>query len=144
MQRPALLVLPVVVLSAVIVQLRTIHAYESVRDGIGLDLVALTELSRLSWSLTAAVGLSAVGYAYGTQARSEPRRVLGLAALAALIGTLVGNVALWLSADVSWDGELVSTPALFGLYGLLDALIFGLIVVGGYAVTLDAQSRRSR
>ena len=144
MERPALLALPVVALAAVIVQLRTIFAYETIRDWLGLDLVVLTELSRLSWSLTAAVGLAAVGYAYGTQAKSEPRHVLGLAALAALIGTLAGNVVLWLSADVSWGGELVSAPALFGLYGLLDALTFGLLVVGGYALTLGAQSRRSR
>lgn len=144
MDRPALLALPVVVLSAVIVQLRSLHAHETVRDWLGLDLVALTELSRLSWSLTASVGLAAVGYAYGTRARSEPRHVLGLAALAAFVGLLAGNFVLWLSTDVSWGGELVSTPALFGLYGLLDALVFGLLVVGGYALTLGAQSRRSR
>ena len=144
MQRPALLVLPVVVLSAAIVQLRTLHAYETVRDGLGLDLAALLELSRISWSLTAAVGLAAIGYVYGTRARSEPRHVVGVATVAALAGVLVGNLLLWLSTDVSWGSELVSMPAFFGLYSALEALTFGLIVGGGYALTLDAQSRLSR
>lgn len=146
MERPALLALPVAVLSAVIVQLRTIHVHETVRDGLGLDLVALVELSRISWSLTAAVGLATVGYAHGTRTRSEPRHVLALGTLAAFVGLLAGNFALWLSTDVSWSGELVATPALLGLYGLLDALLFGLVGLGGYALALGrgahGESRR--
>ena len=136
MDRPVLLAVPALVLAALTVPLRGLVAFEAARAAIS-PVVLLSLLSRVLWTLTAAVGFAAVGYVYGRRGgRAPSTRVFGVAAVSAFFGAAVGGVLFSFGAAATAPGGPVVEYALAGLYAALDALLFGLLVVGGYAPTL--------
>lgn len=150
MARPPHLALAVAALSAVVVLLRSLHAFDALRGTV--DLVSLTYVGQIAWSLVAVVGFAAVGYAYATRAAAgagdthaaagprdtrtsaSPGDTLVVAAIAALVGVLAGNLALVLSTEVSWGLSLPAVLALVGTNAVLDAATFGLLTLGGFAL----------
>ena len=136
MDRPALLAVPALVLSALTVPLRGLVAVEAARAAIS-PVVLLSLLSRVLWTLTAAVGFAAVGYAYGRRGgRAPSARIFGVAAPSALLGAVVGGVLFPFGAAATAPGGPAVEYVVVGLYAALDGLLFGLLVVGGYALTL--------
>jgi cellobiose-specific phosphotransferase system component IIC len=136
MDRPALLAVPVAVVSALVVPLRSLVAFQSLQDFFGLTTLSL--LARPLWMTLAIVGFAAVGYAYGTTARSKPTGVLAVAALAGFVGSAVGYLLVRFGADtVAQRGSLLVEMGILGGYAMLDAALFGLLVVGGYALTFE-------
>lgn len=144
MDRPALLALPVVLLSALVVPLRSIVAFGPFRDL--LELTTLSLLARPLWMVVCLGGVAAVGYAYGGRTEGgEPRTVLGVAALSAFAGVAVGSLIVGLTTEgtVVGRGSLPIEIGIFGGYAVLDAAMIGLLTVGGYALSSDARSGRS-
>lgn len=135
MARPPHLAVPVAVLAAVVVLLRSLQAFEALHGPI--DLLTLTYLSRIAWSLVAVVGFTALGYAYATGADAAPAPTLAVAAVASLVGVLAGNLVLAFAAGGSWGPSLVATVALVGTYSVLDAATFGLMTLAGAALGTD-------
>ena len=136
MDRPALLAVPALVLAALTVPLRGLVAFEAARAAIS-PVVLLSLLSRVLWTLTAAVGFAAVGYVYGRRGgRAPSARVFGVAAPSALLGAAVGGVLFPFGAAATAPGGPAVEYVVVGLYAALDGLLFGLLVVGGYALTL--------
>jgi len=134
MDRPVRLALPVVVLAAIVVPLRGIVAFEPVRESV--DLRTLGLLSRALWSLVAVVGFPAVGYALGGRTDDvPPTRVLGVAGVAAYVGSLAATLLLRLGSGASPPGPLPVELASVGVFATLDAATFGLMVIGGYALS---------
>jgi hypothetical protein len=134
MDRPALLAVPTLCIAAVVVPLRSLSSFRVVRES--LSLVTLSMVTRLLWMILAVVGFAAIGYAYGSAATDDPSSVLGVAALAAFVGAVVGNGFLWSLPHTTVITEAVYLEVLtIGLYSLLDALMFGLLVLGGYALS---------
>ena len=137
MDRPALLAVPALVLAALTVPLRGLVAFEAARAAIS-SVVLLSLLSQVLWTLTAAVGFAAVGYVYGRRGgRAPSARVFGVAAPSALLGAAVGGVLLSFGAAATAPGGPAVEYVVAGLYAALDALLFGLLVVSGYAPTLE-------
>ena len=167
MDRPALLAVPALVLAALTVPLRGLVAFEAARAAIS-PVVLLSLLSRVLWTLTAAVGFAAVGYVYGRRGgrapstrvfgvatvsaffgaavgyvygrrggRAPSARVFGVAAPSALLGAAVGGVLFPFGAAATAPGGPAVEYVVVGLYAALDGLLFGLLVVGGYALTLE-------
>lgn len=54
--------------------------------------------------------------------------------VAALLGVLVGILALALTTGVGWGFSLPAAVALVGATAVLDAATFGLLTIGGYAI----------
>jgi len=134
MDRPARFALPVVVLAAIVVPLRGIVAFEPVRGSV--DLRTLGLLSRALWSLVAVVGFPAVGHALGGRTDDvPPTRVLGVAGVAAYVGSLAGTLLLRLGSGASPPGPLPVELASVGVYATLDAATFGLMAPRGYALS---------
>jgi hypothetical protein len=137
MDRPALLAVPALVLAALTVPLRGLVAFDAARAAIS-PVVLLSLLSRVLWTLTAAVGFAAVGYVYGRRGgRAPSARVFGVAAPSALLGAVVGGVLFPFGAAATAPGGPAVEYVVVGLYAALDGLLFGLLVVGGYALTLE-------
>jgi len=137
MDRPALLAVPALVLAALTVPLRGLVAFEAARAAIS-PVVLLALLSQVLWTLTAAVGFAAVGYVYGRRGgRAPSTRVFGVAAVSAFFGAAVGGVLFSFGAAATAPGGPTVKYVFTGLYAALDALLFGLLVVGGYAPTLE-------
>jgi hypothetical protein len=137
MDRPALLAVPALVLAALTVPLRGLVAFEAARAAIS-PVVLLALLSQVLWTLTAAVGFAAVGYVYGRRGgRAPSARVFGIAAVSAFFGTAVGGVLFSFGAAATAPGGPAVEYVFTGLYAALDGLLFGLLVVGGYALTLE-------
>ena len=137
MDRPALLAVPALVLAALTVPLRGLVAFEAARAAIS-PVVLLALLSQVLWTLTAAVGFAAVGYVYGRRGgRTPSTRVFGVAAVSAFLGAAVGGVLFSFGAAATAPGGPAVEYVFTGLYAALDALLFGLLVVGGYAPTLE-------
>lgn len=138
MDRPALLAVPVVVVSALVVPLRSLVAFQSLQEIV--DLTVLSLLARPLWMAVAIVGLAAVGYAYGTVSpREKPTVVLAVASLSALVGVAVGLlvVSFGTEATVAGRGGPLAEVGLLGGYAVLDAALFGLLALGGYALTAE-------
>ncbi len=134
MDRPLRLVLPVAVLAAVVVPLRGIVVFESVRQL--LDAVTLSVLSRVLWSVLAVVGFPLIGYTYGEPTDGDrPPMVLGLAGAAAAVGSLVGALFVRLSTDATVPGSVPVEVGTVGVFAALDATMFGLFVLAGYALS---------
>ncbi|MEF8808040.1 hypothetical protein [Natronomonas sp.] len=140
MDRPALLAVPTFCIAAVVVPLRSLPAFRVVRDA--LDVVTLSMASRLVWPTLAVVGFAAVGYAYGSTANDDPPSVLGVGAIAAFLGVLVGNAVLWSLPHTTLITEAAYLEVfVVGAYSILDALMFGLLVLGGYALSMGPRNR---
>lgn len=136
MDRPALLAVPVAVVSALVVPLRSLVAFQSLQEFFGLTTLSL--LTRPLWMTVAIVGFAAVGYAYGTTARTRPTAVLAVSALAGVVGAAVGYLLVRFAADtVAQRGSLFVEMGIIGGYAVLDAALFGLLVLGGYALTSE-------
>ena len=136
MDRPVLLAVPALVLAALTVPLRGLVAFEAARAAIS-PVVLLSLLSRVLWTLTAAVGFAAVGYVYGRRGGREPStRVFGVATVSAFFGAAVGEALFSFGAAATAPGGPAVEYVVVGLYAALDGLLFGLLVVGGYALTL--------
>lgn len=138
MDRPALLAVPVAVVSALVVPLRSLVAFQSIQEAVGLT--ALSLLARPLWMTLATVGLATVGYAYGTVSSHEkPTAVLAVAALSALVGVAVGLlvVSFGTEATVAGRGGYLVEAGILGGYAVLDAAMFGLLALGGYALTVE-------
>ena len=137
MDRPALLAVPALVLAALTVPLRGLVAFEAARAAIS-PVVLLSLLSQVLWTLTAAVGFAAVGYVYGRRGgRAPSARVFGVAAPSALLGAVVGGVLFPFGAAATAPGGPAVEYVVVGLYAAPDGLLFGLLVAGGYALTLE-------
>lgn len=140
MDRPALLAVPTLCIAAIVVPLRSLPSFRVVRDA--LDLVTLSMASRLAWPILAVVGFAAVGYAYGTTATDDAPSVLGVGAIAAFLGVLVGNAVLWSRPHTTLITEAAYLEVfVLGAYSMVDALMFGLLVLGGYALSRDTRNR---
>ena len=136
MDRPVLLAVPVAAIAALTVPLRGLVAFDAARAAVS-PVVLLSLLSRVLWTLTAAVGFAAVGYVYGRRGgRAPSARVFGVAAPSALLGAAVGGVLFPFGAAATAPGGPAVEYVVVGLYAALDGLLFGLLVVGGYALTL--------
>jgi hypothetical protein len=136
MDRPALLAVPVALLAALVVPLRSIVAFNTLREVVGLTVLSL--LARPLWMAVAIAGFAAVGYAYGSDNRGRPMAVLGVAALSAFVGAVVGYLLVRFGVDtVVGRGSLLAEIGVLGGYALLDAAMFGLLVLGGYALTSE-------
>lgn len=136
MDRPALLAVPTVCLAAVVVPLRSLSSFRVIREALGL--VTLSLATRVGWTVLAIVGFAAVGYAYGSTEQDDPSSVLGVGALAAFLGVVVGNAVLWsLPHTALVTGVVYLEVLVVGTYSLLDALMFGLLVLGGYALAAE-------
>lgn len=138
MDRPALLAIPVLLLSVLVVPLRSIVVFRPFRDVI--ELTTLSLLSRPLWMTVAIVGFAALGYAYGRRTDDdEPKAVLGVAGLSSFVGVAIGYLFLRLVADgtVSGRGSLAAEVGLLSSYTVLEAAMFGLLVVGGYALAIE-------
>jgi hypothetical protein len=139
MDRPALLAVPTLCVAAVVVPLRSLSTFRFVRETFGLTVLTLS--SKLLWTVVAVVGFATVGYAYGSAASEDPPSVLGVGAIAAFFGALVGNLALWSLPHTTLITDSVYLEALtIGVYAFLDALLFGLLVVGGYALSTGGRN----
>jgi hypothetical protein len=136
MDRPALLAVPAALLAALVVPLRSIFTFQSLQEFFGLTTLSL--LTRPLWMTVAIVGFAAVGYVYGTTARARPTAVVGVAALAGFVGSAVGYLLVRFGVDtVVGRGSLLVEMGILGGYAVLDAALFGLLVVGGYALTFE-------
>jgi hypothetical protein len=134
MDRPALLAVPTLCIAAVVVPLRSLPTFRAVREA--LDILALSLGTRLLWTMVALVGFTAVGYAYGSTTTEDPPVVLAVGALAAFVGVLVGNVVLWTRPHTTLiTGAAYLEVLAVGAFSMLDALMFGLLVLGGYALS---------
>ena len=69
-------------------------------------------------------------------ADTRSTRVFGVAAVSAFFGAAVGGVLFSFGAAATAPGGPTVKYVFTGLYAALDALLFGLLVVGGYAPTL--------
>ena len=137
MDRPALLAVPALVLAALTVPLGGLVSFEAARAAIS-SVVLLALLSQVLWTLTAAVGFAAVGYVYGRRGgRAPSTRVFGVATVSAFFGAAVGGVLFSFGAAGTAPGGPIVKYVFTGLYAALDALLFGLLVIGGYAPTLE-------
>ncbi|WP_254840586.1 hypothetical protein [Natronomonas marina] len=135
MDRPLVLALPVAALAAVVVPLRSIVVFEAVRELF--DPFTLALFTRMLWSLVAVVGFPAVGYAYGELTGDGPAvPVLGVAGGAGFLGSLAGTLVLRFGAGASGAGSLPVELAAVGVFATLDAATFGLLVLGGYALSV--------
>ena len=140
MPRPPHLAVAVAALSAVVVPLRTLHAFDALSGAV--DLVTLAFASRVLWSLVATAGLGAVGYAYGRGSDDAPRLAFGVALAAAFVGALLGYLFVRRGTDASAGGPLSSQLVTVGTYASLDAALFALLVLGGYALGSESVSTR--
>lgn len=132
MARPPHLALAVAALAVVVVPLRSLHAFDGLRNVA--DLVTLTYVAQVVWLFVTVVGFAAVGYAYAVRSGEPPGRTFVVAWVAALVGVLAGNGVMVFSMDVSWS---LSLPAMLGFVGtraVLDAATFGLVTLGGFAL----------
>jgi len=139
MARPPHLAAAVAALAALVVLLRSLHAFEALNDP--LDLQTLAYASRFAWSVAAVAGSAAVGYAYAVRSADGPRRILAVALLAALVGVLAGYVLLWLATDTTFGRGLASGLALAGGYAVVDAAMLAVLTLGGYALGSDGVTR---
>ncbi|QLD86890.1 hypothetical protein HWV23_14535 [Natronomonas halophila] len=140
MDRPALLAVPTLCIAAIVVPLRSLPTFRVVRES--LDMAMLSLSTKLLWTTVAVVGFAAVGYAYGSTANDDPPSVLGVAAIAAFVGVVAGYLFLWSLPSTSMATTSVYLEALtVGTYSLVDALMFGLLVLGGYALPFGARNR---
>ncbi|WP_336135482.1 hypothetical protein [Natronomonas amylolytica] len=140
MDRPALLAVPTLCIAAVVVPLRSLPTFRVVRET--LDVAMLSLSTKLLWTTVAVVGFAAVGYAYGSTANDDPPSVLGVGTLAAFLGVLVGYAVLWsLPHTTLVTGAIYLEVLVVGAYSVVDALMFGLLVLGGYALSSGTRNR---
>ena len=135
MARPPHLALAVAVVAALVVPFRSLFAF----DGLvaSYDLMLLTFVARVSSMLLAVVGFGAVGYAYGRRSRDGAQRTLAVAAAATLVGVLAGNLYVLFATDVFWGRTLERQLTVLGVTAVLDAALYALVVLGGYALGAD-------
>lgn len=140
MDRPALLAVPTLCIAALVVPLRSLPTFRVVRET--LDLAVLSLSTKLLWTIVAVVGFAAVGYAYGSTANDDPPSVLGVGTIAAFVGILAGYLFLWTRPHTGMATTAVYLEALtIVAYSVVDALMFGLLVLGGYALTTGTRNR---